>query len=50
MNDFKEQFGDEIDIITYALNFALSAKRLGIDYAGACYRLGLHIGHYAVRR
>ena len=46
MNDFKEQFGDEIDIITYALNFALSAKRLGIDYAGACYRLGLHIGHF----
>lgn len=46
MNDFKEQFGDEIDIITYALNTALNAKSLGIDYHCACYRLGLQIGHF----
>lgn len=25
INEFKEQFGDEIDAITYALNTALSA-------------------------
>lgn len=46
MNEFKEQFGDEIDVINYALNTALRAKSLGVDYAQSCYRLGLQIGHF----
>ena len=46
MNEFKEQFGEEIDAITYALNTALSAKSLGISFPESCYRLGLHIGRF----
>lgn len=46
MNEFKEQFGKEIDAITYALNTTLRAKRLGICYPESCYRLGLQIGHF----
>ena len=46
INEFKEQFGEEIDAITYALNTTLRAKRLDISYPESCYRLGLQIGRF----